>query len=84
MMVHSQAEAGRAFAALPRHGRLWFVDYGICNRLDRLGCHEVDAALQARYHVAESHAFFENLVERLVSRSGVGHLVPRAESAREP
>lgn len=71
MMVHSKAEALRAFAALPQSGRLWFVTFDGCDRLDRLGCLEVAAAQRERYRIVESHAFYSTTVERLMLRAAL-------------
>ncbi len=81
MMVHSVAEARAAFAALPVKGRLWFVNYDTCDRSDRLGCLEVEAALRQRYCVVERRAFFLTSIERLVLRSGNPVRGRRATSA---
>lgn len=65
MIVRSRAEAEAALARLPRTGRLWFVDYGICDRSDRLGCLETHAALARRERVLQRVGFYENAVLRI-------------------
>lgn len=65
MIVHSQAEAEAALARLPHAGRLWFVDYGICDRSDRLGCLATHAALARRERVIERADFYQNAVLRI-------------------
>lgn len=86
MMVHSKAEALRAFAALPQRGRLWFVAFDTCDRLDRLGCLEVASAQHERYRIAQRRAFYSTTVERLVpKRSSGGRSVSRGhKTSRGP
>lgn len=69
MIVHSPAEADAAFDALPQHVALWFVDYGVCDSSDRLGCREIHAALARRMRVVERTPFFENTVLRIVPKT---------------
>ncbi|MDQ2908789.1 MAG: hypothetical protein M3R44_05480 [Candidatus Eremiobacteraeota bacterium] len=66
MIVHSKAEALRAFAALPQNGRLWFVAYDTCDWRDAYGCQEVAAVIRAHYRVVERRQFYLTTVERLV------------------
>ncbi len=68
MLVHSTAEAETALGRLPQTERVWFVNYGVCDRFDRLGCNEVRAAIASRERVLERIEFFENTVLRIAPR----------------
>jgi len=68
MLVHSVADGEAELRRLPRTGQLWLVIYGGCDASDRLGCRELQRALDARERVVETHAFFDNRVLRLERR----------------
>ncbi len=68
MFVHSVAEGEAALARLPQTDRVWFVDYGVCDRFDLLGCNEAYAAIVRREEVLERKEFFRNLVLRLAPK----------------
>ncbi|GAC1348933.1 MAG: hypothetical protein NVSMB19_01550 [Vulcanimicrobiaceae bacterium] len=68
MLVHSVADAAAALGRLPKTDRVWFVNYGVCDRFDRLGCNEVRTALAQRERVLERIDFTENTVLRIAPK----------------
>ncbi len=69
MLVHSVADAEASLERLPRTGHVWFVDYGGCDRFDRLGCNEVRTAIARRERVLQRTEFYENTVLRIARRA---------------
>ncbi len=89
LVVHSQAEAIAAFAALHRYAHLWFVSDVRCRSDEQsYGCANVQPAIYRTFAIEREADFYETRVEELAAlpgkrtRRNAGTSLGRASSTR--